>query len=191
MTSRIQRAGHTVRRPANFWTPPSTACSATCRPRLPSPRPLGTEGENGAAHLDRRRVRPRRVGQDRPRQRAPELGRVPAPLPRRRRRLPPPAGQHLVQRPGHLRTRRDHLPRRLRPLERRLARRAPRRAYRLRPRPARPAGFRHRLRTGIRGTVPRRLRMPALAALPPAARPAPPDRDLLRRLRHRRARRHH
>ena len=64
------------------------------------------------------------MGQDRPLERAPALGGVPAPLPRRRRRLPPSSRQHLVKRPGHLRAWRDHLPLRLRPLERRLAGRA-------------------------------------------------------------------
>ena len=46
MTSRIQRAGDTVRRPASFWTPAVHGLLRHLQAAgFPAPRPLGTEGE--------------------------------------------------------------------------------------------------------------------------------------------------
>ena len=46
MTSRIQRAGDTVRRPAEFWTPAVHGLLRHLRAAgFPAPRPLGTEGD--------------------------------------------------------------------------------------------------------------------------------------------------
>jgi hypothetical protein len=81
MTSRIQRAGDTVRRLASFWTPAVHGLLRHLQAAGSRPAPAGHRGRNGTPHLDRRRVRPRRLGKDRPRGRPPPLGGVPAPPP--------------------------------------------------------------------------------------------------------------
>ena len=111
MSGRVQRTGTFVRRPAEFWSPAVHGLLRHLESAgFPAPRTLGIaggrelltwiDGESGPAGWAKI---------------VPESGlrrwAATPQLPRRRGELPPAARHPLVQRAGHVRARRDHLPR--------------------------------------------------------------------------------
>jgi translation initiation factor IF-2 len=196
---RVTRMGNTVRRPAAFWSPAvhgllrylESACFPAPRASCPpspatatapaSPAPKPSPGSRARpAPTSGRTSSPSPACNSGPGSSAATTTQSPATA------RPPPACGPAARGPAR---RRNHLPRRLRPVEHGLAERRDRRAHRLGPRPARPAPVRRGLRAGVRRPVPRQRGVRPPAPLPRPARP-PPDRGVLRRLRHRGPRRH-